>query len=212
MTDAHVPREFLGQARLFCERIKIATQCASAAVKQIASDAHAVVERRPRWRPEHFMGFEQQWRRTMPAEGRIGRVTNRGKRELLISETRLAFSNYKDIRWSRPELELSVALGRYSLQLSTPAAYRTGRSVLAIIGIHAIARWYERASDKTNEAIAGDIAELALHFPRLCDGNNEAFALPCISGRWVGAFELAAVSDGPDQLILYVRSFLPRRG
>ena len=70
-TAPNVPHEFIGQARLFCARIDAAAKLASAAVSQICADARAVVRRRPTWRGEHFSGFERQWRRTIPEEGRI---------------------------------------------------------------------------------------------------------------------------------------------
>jgi hypothetical protein len=205
----NVPREFLGLARLFCNRVKDTTQSAADAVGQIAEDARRIVEKRPRWRPEHLVGFERQWRHSMPPDGRLSLEIERGKRELRISETRLIHSTYKDVRWSRPEFEQSVSLACYTFQLTTPTAYVVRRSALAIIGIHAIARRYERGEDQTDEAIAADISELASNHARLCITDGEIFALPSASGVWVGGIETVALPDGRAQRLLYVKSFLP---
>jgi hypothetical protein len=210
MTGPNVPREFLGLGRLFCNRVLIATQSAATAMRQITEDARVIAEKRPRWRPEHLIGFERQWRRSIPPEGRISLEIERGKRELRISETRLIHSTYKDVRWARPELEPSVVLGRYTFQLTTPAAYSVRRSPLAIIGIHAIARRFERGENRTEEAIAADVSELASNYTGLCSG-SEGFSLPCPSGVWVGGIETATEPDGPTHRVLYVRSFLPGR-
>ena len=101
-TAPNVPHEFIGQARLFCARIDAAAKLASAAVLQICADARAVIQRRSTWRGEHFPGFERQWRRTIPDEGRIRLEIARSKRALIITEFRLTRSSYEDIRWSHP--------------------------------------------------------------------------------------------------------------
>jgi hypothetical protein len=110
LTAPSVPREFLGQARLFCGRIDAATQAAGGAVRQIMGDARAIVKKRTRWRPEHLPGFEQQWRRTMPTEGRLGFEVGRGKHSLIIADIRLIFTKYEDVRWSEPEPTTSITL------------------------------------------------------------------------------------------------------
>jgi hypothetical protein len=178
----NVPHEFVGQARLFCARFASAAKTASAAVLQIGADARAIVQRRPTWRSEHLSGFERQWRQTIPDEGRIGLEIERSKRALIIAELRLTRSSYKDIRWSQPFPENSVSLMLCTCRLTTPAAFEIKRQAIATLGIHAIARRYQRGFDNTDRAILTDISELALNASQLLGANSQTFALPCPSG------------------------------
>jgi hypothetical protein len=205
-----VPYEFVGQARLFCARIDVASKTASAAVMQIGTDARAIVQRRPTWRGEHFSGFERQWRQTIPDEGRIRLEIERSKRALIISELRLARATYEDIRWSQPSPEASVCLMLCTFRLTTPAAFESKRLAIATVSIHAIARRYQRGFDNTDRAIQADISELATNgSQRLGSGaENQTFAIPCHSGQWVGTIETVRLSSGPDLPLLNVRSFL----
>jgi hypothetical protein len=208
----NVPHEFVGQARLFCARIDAAAKTASAAVMQIGADACAIVQRRPTWRGEHFSGFERQWRQTIPDEGRIGLEIERSKRALIISELRLTRASYEDIRWSQPSPQNSVCLMLCTFRLTTPAAFECKRLAIAALGIHAIARRYQRGFDNTDRAMRTDISELALNFSRLLGAESETFAIPCHSCQWVGAIETVRPSSGPDQRLLHVRSFLHQEG
>jgi hypothetical protein len=207
-TAPNVPHEFIGQARLFCARIDAAAKLASATVLRICADARAVVQRRPTWRGEHFSGFERQWRQTIPDEGRIRLEITRSKRALVITEFRLTRSSYEDIRWSHPFPEASVGLMLCTFRLTTPAAFECKRLAIATLGIHAIARRYQRGFNNTDRAIQTDILELAINASRLLDADSETFAIPCPSGRWVGAIEIVRLSGAPDQRLLNVRSFL----
>ena len=207
-TAPNVPHEFIGHARLFCARIDAAAKLASAAVLQICADARAVVQRRSTWRGEHFPGFERQWRRTIPDEGRIRLEIARSKRALIITEFRLTRSSYEDIRWSHPFPEDSVGLMLCTFQLTTPAAFECKRLAIAILGIHAIARRYQRGFDNTDRTIQTDISELAMNVSQLQNADGQTFAIPCPSGQWVGAIETVSLSGAPDQQLLNVRSFL----
>lgn len=207
-TAPNVPHEFIGQARLFCARIDAAAKLASATVLQICADARAVVQRRPTWRAEHFSGFERQWHQTIPDEGRIRLEIARSKRALTITEFRLTRSSYEDIRWSHPFPEDSVGLMLCTFQLTTPAAFECKRLAIAILGIHAIARRYQRGFDNTDRAIQTDISELTMNVCRLQDADGQSFAIQCPSGQWVGSIETVSLSGAPDQQLLNVRSFL----
>jgi hypothetical protein len=72
----------------------------------------------------------------------------------------------------------------------------------------AIARRYQRGFDVNDRGIQADIAELALNASRLLAAENQGFTLSCPSGAWVGASETISLANGPDQRLLYVRSFL----
>jgi hypothetical protein len=204
----NVPHEFLGQARLFCSRIDAAAKAASAVARQIATDAHAIAQRRPTWRPEHLPGFERQWRHRMPDDGLIALEIERSKRTLTIAELRLARASYEDVRWSQSSPEDCVVLALRTFRFITPAGLEHQRIAIAGLGIHAIARRYQRGWDNTDAAIQADIAELPLHAARLDDVDSQTFSIPCLSGVWVGAIEVIRISSGPDQRVLNVRSFL----
>jgi hypothetical protein len=203
-----VPHEFVGQARLFCTRIDDAAKTARVAAMQIAADAHAIVRRRPTWRPEHLSGFERQWRQTIPDEGRIGLEIERSKHTLTIAEFRLARGSYEDIRWSQPIAENAVVLTLHIFRFLTPAALDHKRVAIAILSIHTIARRYQRGFDNSDHALKTDIAELALNAERLLDVDAQTFAIRCPSGVWVGATEAISLSNGAEQRVLNVRSFL----
>jgi hypothetical protein len=207
-TAPNVPHEFIGLARLFCARIEAASKTASASALQIAADAHAIVQRRLTWRPEHFPYFERQWRQTIPDEGRIGLAIERGKRALIIAEFRLSLSSYEDTTWSEPIPERSVALMLWTFHLSTPAAVECKRLAIGTLGTHAIARRYQRGFDNSDRAIQTDISELALNFSRLLRSDGKTFTLACTSGFWVGAIDTVKISGMRDQRLLNVRSFL----
>jgi hypothetical protein len=97
-----------------------------------------------------------------------------------------------------------------TFRLTTPAAFECKRVAIAIFGIHAIARRYQRGFNKTDCAIQTDILELATNASLLLDADSQTFAIPCPSGRWVGAIEIVRPSGAPDQPLLNVRSFIHR--
>jgi hypothetical protein len=158
---------------------------------------------------EHISGFERQWRQTIPDEGRIGLEIERSNRALIISELRLTRASYEDIRWSRPFPQSSIVLMLCTFRLTTPAAFECKRVAIATLGIHTIARRFQRGFNNTDRAIQIDISELALNVSRLLDAEGQTFAIPCPSGQWVGAIETVSLSGGHDQRVLNVRSFLP---
>jgi hypothetical protein len=132
----------------------------------------------------------------------------RGKSSLIISEFRLTRASYEDSRWSQPFPQNSVCLMLCTIRLTTPAAFEIKRLAISALGIHALARRYQRGFDNTDHAIRTDIAELALNTSRLIGAESETFAIACPSGQWVGAIETASLSGGHDQRLLNVRSFL----
>jgi hypothetical protein len=127
---------------------------------------------------------------------------------LIISELRLTRASYEDIRRSQPFPQNSVCLMLCMFRLTTPAAFECKRHAIAALGIHALARRYQRGFDNTDHAIKTDIAELALNTSRLLGAESQTFAISCPSGQWVGAIETASLSSGHDQRLLNVRSFL----
>src|ERR1700759_5297701 len=103
-----IPREYFGQARMFCERIDSATKVLRTALLDLTSGARAIARHRTSWRSEHLPGFERQWRGTVPPEGRLSLQIQRSKRELMIDEVRVSRSLYEDDRWSKPQFAASV--------------------------------------------------------------------------------------------------------
>ena len=176
---------------------------------QMIADVHAISRRRSTWRPEHLSGFEGQWNQTMPVEGRINLQSRRSKYGLEVEELRLVSATYEDVRWSNSNMTTSVVLMHGFFNLTSPPAYSYRRSPIALIGIHAIARRYERACDFSDEIILSEIARLAALAPHIIGSEGEKFSLDCPCGRWLGKVDTVGAPGGPSQNILHVQTFVP---
>ncbi len=80
---------------------------------------------------------------------------------------------------------------------------------MATFSLHALARRYERGSDRSDQAVLADIAALvARHKSPLNDGVN--FVCPVVSGKWRGERVQANIcgTDQPKRPCLSVRTFV----
>ena len=121
------------------------------------------------------------WMHELPAFGRLHCAVERVSGGMHITETRVATMLFQPPEWQGASeyavyllsIEIGVLRGRMNINAKR----------LAVVGLHALARRYERGSGQTDDALLFDIGALAQH--PLPDGEF-AFPIPT-GGRWVGA-------------------------
>jgi hypothetical protein len=102
--------------------------------------------------------------------------------------------------WAEGELALALVLRTIMLR---PPAFFEVTVPLAQVGLHAIARRFQRGVDRTAAAVLRDLVPLAQAWPATIDGGRE-FEIPvAIGGRWMGA-----VMESADAPVLLVRTFV----
>jgi hypothetical protein len=131
--------------------------------------------------------------------GRLNLIAEFTGGKLDIVDLRVAPDEVTGAEWQGgdPEPALSVLL--YALNIA-PAVFKETEAVLAVVGLHALARRYERGTDRSDTAVLADLIPLARQAPELMkrDGKFEV-VLPDGSGRWLGL-----VTDGKP----FVRTFI----
>jgi hypothetical protein len=188
---ARVPVEFIGLARAFRGRINCKPPV----------DLLRRVRPRPGFQPmprhDYLRRLVADWR-ALHDPGRLALLADFADgmhlAELRISPTRMRFAGWHD---EGTEAALSIGL---HLVTCKPPKFREERAIVADVGLHALARRFQRASDHADAAVLADLAALA---PKWRDTAGE-FRIPAPSGgHWIGS--VTAVRGAP---VLAVRTFV----
>jgi hypothetical protein len=143
------------------------------------------------------------YRATLPTTGRLRLTASWKNKELRITELRAQGTAITGLDWQ--EDEPAVALVLHALRIepaAKPPVFREHHQTLAGLGLHALARHYQRAAMPGDESVIRDLAALATACPPALAKGGE-FGIPVADdGVWVGA-----VADG----CLLVRTFLGPR-
>jgi hypothetical protein len=141
----------------------------------------------------------RRWR-ALPAANRIRFSGKFEERKLVLLDVRVEPSRISLPGWAEGELALALVLRTIMLK---PPAFFEVTVPLAQVGLHAIARRFQRGVDRTAAAVLRDLAPLAQAWPATIEGGRE-FEIPvAIGGRWIGAVMQAA-----DVPVLLVRTFV----
>ena len=204
-----VPAEFLGLGRRFGAQVADAGDQAVGVMAQIFTPLATRAERSPVPRSELLQGAARLWRLRMPAFGLFDSKTQVSRRELLIREARAgAGAHPRDERTTEATVlilfvELHVAPGVCQLMVDA----------VALLPLHALGRWYQRAFNNCDAALISDLGCLAAAYGgilgEVAANRDPNFFCPVASGQWAGSVtQRFGEATQRQERILNVRTFL----
>jgi hypothetical protein len=205
---ARVPLEFIGLARQFRTRIAAAHAKAEPAGERLIS----AFRPRPGFIPipRHAMiaKLARRWR-ALPGGNRLSSVIRCAAGKLEIVEMRASPWRLSCPGWEDDELAILLTLRAISL---APPVFSDDSTTFASIGLHALARRYQRSTDRADVAIGRDLLALGQGYGAVVTDGDEIcggeFAIPAAGGGcWIGA----AVSEPGRPPLLAVRTFVESR-
>jgi hypothetical protein len=174
---SQVPREFLGLARDFRNRARLAAEEATRVTRKVIAPLVARFERNTRPRKEMLIDAARALERDLPAFGRLRLDIDLDRRapSLKAEERRCSSASTVLPEWSG-EKEPGVCL--FANTLDVAPGHLTGSSpTMATIGLHALARFYQRARPR-------DDAEVLACLGLLFDVPPEQEVVVTPRGRW----------------------------
>jgi hypothetical protein len=188
-----VDREWVGRARALWRRLEREYTSVRAAQDQLIAAVERLGHRRRGFRrlpiAETLRSVASRWR-ALPAETRLGplKLSQTGKK-LSLAEVRVVPSRMRMESWSESELVLGLSL----IQIDYGAQIIVSRKPLGDASLHAVARRYQRGTDRSDKAVLRDLLELACAFPeQVLTGAD--FRVAASGGYWRG--ELMQLGDG----------------
>jgi hypothetical protein len=199
---ARVPVEYVGLARRFRDRLAAPAAEARAGIAEIELLLR-VANPRPGFRtpPAAQLAREvvRRWR-VLPEFGTLETHASAVGRHLRLAELRVVPAKMRFESWEG-DAELALALTMTLVKGALPRIV-VERRLIADLGLHGLARRYERGTDRADEAVLVDLAALAPAWRAATERGGD-FAIPAGSGRWIGSTTL--VRDAP---VLAVRTFV----
>jgi len=150
--DNRVPAMYLGQARMFRQRVAASEAAIETLVPKLWQmvRSHGRQHRNP---PPAVAGI---WQRHMPQAGRVSLTIDSKRTALRIVEDRALVTRFRIHRWAGAEWEPSVGVSRFVIAVDHGQVTQTVQSI-AEFSMHAIARRIERGSDARDDAIFDDM-------------------------------------------------------
>lgn len=188
-----VPAEFVGLARAL--RAQMAAE--HARWEPCAAELIELTQVRTGFRRPKARHVAELWSALPGAGARLGHISKSKPARLRIAELRLFPARLRMDHWPPDADELSLSLACITLGMEGSRII-TDHTLLADVGLHALARRYERGRGRHDEAVLGDVALLAGAYERVV-AQGGAFAV----GGWRG--DVALISGVP---VLSVRTFV----
>jgi hypothetical protein len=151
--------------------------------------------------PSHRLLYRlaRDWDR-LPTVGRLSSIASLREGRLQLAELRVIPARIRFEGWDDDELALSL---RSIAAICAPPAFTASRTLIADVGLHALARRFERGADRSEEAVLHDLAPLAREHRGIAEHGGE-FAIPATSGgRWIGSVTIVKGAR-----VLAVRTFI----
>lgn len=213
---ARVGSEFVGLARQLRQRISEA----EASYDEVVEKWIGPLRPRPFFvampRHKYLKALADNWPK-LPSYGRLGLINEFSKGRLHIVEIRCSttmINNLPDWETEGSEPGLWLAMHSYTIQ---PPDFRESILPLALIGLHSLARRYQRGT-RDNRKVLIDLVPIAHYYRTMSDKLVEKavaaqtqrdiarlgdFEIPVTDGKWLGSLVLAS-----DQPVLAVRTFV----
>ena len=149
-----VPREFLGQAGAFRNRIGAENAAYLVASCRMMAPIEARIGKYPSryFRPETLLQFEHDWREHMPQAFCIDLATEWHRHGVIISERRIGVAEFHDEGWREGYAEPKVSLGDVTMTLNRKVA-RVTFGTKAIVSVSALAAWFRWGWDSSDAAL-----------------------------------------------------------
>jgi hypothetical protein len=200
--SSQVGFEFIGLARDFRRKINTAARQSSDRADALLLPFQARPGFTPMARKDHLVRLAHRWRRLEPKFGRLGRaLAELDAQGLRLTETRLFATKLTMAipSWDADEDAITLQLVRVTI---VPPLFAGNRLSLAVIGLHALARRYERGR-AGGTALFEDLWALARAFPETIRAAGQ-FRVAVPGGAWVGL----VMADPDGRRSLTVRTFL----
>lgn len=184
-----IPVEYIGLARDLRRRIDISARQAAAELERICAPLRGTDRKSVIPSHQYLKLFGKKFTR-LPAFGRLNQpVVKFANGRLQIAELRLIATTIALEDWDG-ENELAVAVGLLVVTAEPPRLAEQ-RILLAVIGLHALARRYQRSPHRSDTAVLGDMIPLAQNSFGIAVAHPGEFAVevPSGTGRWIGAFQ-----------------------
>jgi hypothetical protein len=192
-----VPVEFIGLARQLIRKITTASPDAKARRETLVAPFRPT----PGWQPmpRHTALKRLANRlRTPPALCRLRAVARFDAGELRVVELWAKPARLEHDAWAEDELALALLVR--SITIRPPEFVETNHRI-AGLGLHALARRYQRAAPRTDRAVLADLVPLAEGYPSAVAAGGEFEIATPGGGRWVGAV-------APGSAVAIVRTFI----
>lgn len=189
--SGRVPSEFVGLARALHRKIADVHPAAEAAADRLLSPFRPRPCFTPMPRHAELRRLAQQWRR-LPSFGRLRLVISSDPGHLQILELRVTPSRIEADGWAEDEPALAIKLTTIAIK---PPEFEEKHLLIAGIGLHALARRYQRGADRADAAVLADLLPIATGYRATARAKGE-FTIPAGGGRWIGAvgpFDAAAL-------------------
>ncbi len=205
-----VPSEFIGRARVFCESVSDDEAAVATVADRILAPLKARFRRHATPRKTLCQDVARQWREELPQFGRLG-LSVQMYDGLRIVDLRMAPCKLKYPGWDCHEPSVSLTL---LTVLFVKGKLSIDRQVVATVGLHGLARWYERRRG-TDDELYNDLRPLFMARQFVLDTskpkNGFNFGDAAGEGRWLGNV-VSVNDDGKSVPILSVRTFALARG
>lgn len=197
-----VPVEFVGKARALRNRLVAVDPIAVRAMSRARPLVMAPASR-GHLPPTAVRMAVAVWRDQVPPIGRLAFASDCGARRLRIVEVRACGAGFRLSAWDDEAHEPGVAIRAYVLDIDLERRRSAFTAEpLASVGLHALARRFERGRRTTDADVLDELVVIA----GFEAGAGDSFAIPVPTGRWVG-HPCDVSHKGNDVLIHAVRSF-----
>jgi hypothetical protein len=187
LASSRVPSEYVGRARQLRDAIGVEDKPAGEMMAAMLERLKARIARGNKIpRVDTLVGIAREWQRNIPVRGRLAIEVNLDKRKksLRIREMRLTTGEYQPPAWDVAERGLIIELVTLEAQ---PFRCVLGIHNLAHLGLHAIARRFQRGLDDSEAAILRDMRLLGEAQHGLADRPEGAdFVVGVPGGHWRG--------------------------
>lgn len=197
---ARVPSEFVGLARDLIRRIAASHRAADARRSALLAPfrpAESIRIFMPTPRPGAMTRLASRLRTAAPLCRLRLTVEHEGD-GLTVAEAWLMPAAVENDNWAGEEPALALLQRRLEIG---PLRFVDEHRYVAGVGLHGLARRYERCADRSDTAVLGDLAALAEGYAAAAASGGE-FEIPVPSGgRWIGAV-------GPGDAVAIVRTYM----
>jgi hypothetical protein len=211
-----------GLARDFIRRAGVEFGASQDQLTELLKPVLARLDRYPdrQLRPGQLDALVAQWRR-LPSMFQLSLI-HRDGRNASVTDIRLGAAKMHSYDWEDETItELALSIEAQMFSLPQRKITRRGGAIrtiiLAHVGLHALARHYQRCRDQSDDLLLTDLMKLALvgieKIPQHEEGSDEV-AIPCPGGSWRGHISMVESVWGNDHREVWpaiaVRTFIDK--
>jgi hypothetical protein len=181
--SGRVPMEFVGLARQFRSRLAEAHAFYEPAADRLMVPFRPRPGFTPMPRRPMLRALAENWR-ALPSSGRLRLVIRDEPGDLEIAERRVRPSVVSAPAWAADEPAVAVALRSIIVR---PPFFTDDSVTMGVVGLHALARRYERGPIRDDIGVLSDLYFLARGAPAAVASGGEFMIEALDGGRWIGA-------------------------